>query len=361
MLVRELNRGKCKTYLVACEATSRAALIDPLRDGIERYLALAAYLGLRFDYLIDTHTHADHRTAIFDLRELTGARTVMHRAAPAPHVDVHVTDGQVLELGQERLQVLATPGHTPDGMSLYGGGRVFTGDTLLIGGTGRADLSGGDPGDEYDSITEKLFALPDETIVLPAHDYRGHCQSTIGDEKRSNPRLAGKCRDDYVAIMSRLGLPLPEKIQEVLQPNQSALDDDTIAFPAVAQLTHVRQLEPAAVARLLAGTAPPLLVDVRETEEYSGELGHIAGSRLIPLQLLAARAGELDAWRHQPVIVVCRAGVRSTTAAAILTSLGFEQVANLKGGMLAWNDQGLQVERQAATTGPAQPGPGAGR
>jgi len=344
MLVRELNHSKCKTYLLACEATSRAALIDPLRSGIDRYLAVAAYLGLRFDYLIDTHTHADHRTAIFDLRELTGARTVMHRSAPAPHVDLHVSDGQVLDVGELRLQVLATPGHTQDSISLYAAGHVFTGDTLLIRGTGRADL-GGDPGDEYDSITRKLFALPDETIVLPAHDYRGNTRSTIGEEKRSNPRLAGTSREAYVTIMSNLGLPLPEKIQEVMQPNQSALDDDAMAFPAVAQLAHVRQLEPGALVALLASAAPPLLVDVRDAEEYAGELGHIAGSQLIPLQHLASRADQLAAWRHEPVIAICRAGVRSTTAAAILTSLGFEQVANLKGGMLAWNDQGLPVER----------------
>lgn len=343
MLVRELNHGKCKTYLVACEATRRAALIDPLRAGIERYLAVAAYLGVHLDYLIDTHTHADHRTAIFDLRALIGAPTVMHRAAPAPQIDIHVSDGSLLEVGQLRLQVLATPGHTSDSISIYVDGHVFSGDTLLIGGTGRADL-GGDPGDEYDSITRRLFALPDETIVLPAHDYRGNSQTTIGEEKRSNPRLAGKSREEFVSIMSNLGLPLPEHIQEVMQPNQSALDDDSIAFPAVAQLTLVRQLEPAAVAALLGGTTPPLLVDVREDEEYTGELGHIAGSRQIPLKTLSKRADELTAWRQAQVIAVCRAGVRSTTAAAILTSLGFEQVANLRGGMLAWNDHGLPVE-----------------
>lgn len=344
MLVRELNHGKCKTYLLACEATRRAALIDPLRSGIERYLAVAAYLGLRFDYLIDTPTHADHRAAIFDLRELIGARTVMHRAAPAPHVDVHVTDGCVLEVGQLRPRVFATPGHTPDSISLCVAGQVFTGDTLLIGGTGRADL-GGDAGDEYDSITCKLFALPDETIVWPAHDYRGHSASTIGAEKHGNPRLAGKSRAEYVGIMSHLGLALPEKIQEVMQPNQSALDDDSMAFPAVAQLASVRQLQADALAALLDTGTPPLLVDVREAEEYSGELGHIAGSRLIPLKTLAQRADKLADWRHGQVVAICRAGVRSTTAAAILTSLGFEQVANLQGGMLAWNDRGLPVER----------------
>lgn len=344
MLVRELNHGKCKTYLLACEATGRAALIDPLRGGIERYLAVAAYLGVHFDYLIDTHTHADHRTALFDLRELIGAATVMHRAAPAPHVDRHVNDGEVLDIGQLRLRVLATPGHTADSISLLVDGHLFSGDTLLIGGTGRADL-GGDPGDEYDSITQKLFALPEETILLPAHDYRGNSRSTIGEEMRGNPRLAGKSREAYVSIMSNLGLPLPDKIQEVMQPNQNALDDDSVAFPAVAQLTQVRQLEAGAVAALLGSATPPLLLDVREAEEYAGELGHIAGSRLIPLKTLAQRADELAAWQQAQIVAICRAGVRSTTAAAILTSLGFEQVANLKGGMLAWNDCGLPVER----------------
>ncbi|MBI3140442.1 MAG: MBL fold metallo-hydrolase [Rhodocyclales bacterium] len=345
MLVRELNHGKCKTYLVACERTRRAALIDPLRDRLERYLALLAYLGFELHYAIDTHTHADHRTALFELRELVGAKAAMHREAPAPHVDVHLEDGQTLELGEVKLRVLHTPGHTPDGICLYGEGRVFTGDTLLIRGTGRADFAGGDAGAQYDAIPRKLFALPDETIVLPAHDYRGHTQSTIGEERRLNPRLAGKRRQQYVEIMANLGLPLPDKIQEVLQPNQAALEDDAIAYPNIAQLNQVRQLEPRAVAALRGAAEPPLVLDVREPEEYRGELGHVPGAILLPLKELAARAGEIEAWRQKHVVAICRAGVRSTTAAAILTSLGFEQVSNLKGGMLAWNDAGLTVER----------------
>lgn len=345
MLVRELNHGKCKTYLVACERTRRAALIDPLRDRLERYVALLAYFRCELQYVIDTHSHADHRTAIFDLRELVGAQALMHRAAPAPHVDIHLEDGQTLELGEVRLQVLATPGHTPDGICLYTEGRVFTGDTLLIRGTGRADFAGGDAGAQYDSIMRKLFTLADDTIVLPAHDYRGNTQSTIGDERRLNPRLAGRSREQYIELMANLGLPLPDKIQEVLQPNQAALDDDAIAYPSVAQLSQVRQLEPQAVAALLAASEPPLIADVREPEEYAGELGHIPGSVLLPLKELAGRAGELESWKHRHVVAICRAGVRSTTAAAILTSLGFEQVSNMKGGMLAWNDQGLPVER----------------
>lgn len=344
MWVRELNLGKCKTYLVACAHTRRAALIDPLRDRIDRYLALLAYQHFILEYVIDTHTHADHRTAAFELRELVDARMVMHRGAPAPSVDIHVEDGQILALGDEALAFLATPGHTPDSMCVVAGGHVFTGDTLLIRGTGRADFAGGDAGAEYDSITRKLFALPDETIVLPAHDYRGNTRSTIGEEKRSNPRIAGHTRAQYVEIMSNLGLPLPDKIQEVLQPNETALNDDAIAFPNVAQLNRVRQLEPQAIASLLHAAAPPLLLDVREPAEFDGELGHIPGSVLLPLKELASRADELEQWKPKQVIAICRAGVRSTTAAAILTSLGFEQVSNLKGGMLAWSDQQLPIE-----------------
>ena len=345
MLCRELNRGKCKTYLVACERTRRAALIDPVRERVERYLAMLAYFDLKLDAIIDTHTHADHRTASFDLHDLTGARVIMHSRAPAPHVDVHVEDGQTIAIGDVALRVLYTPGHTPDGISLYAGDRVFTGDTLLVRGTGRADFAGGDAGAQYDSITNKLFTLPDDTIVLPAHDYRGHTQSTIGDEKRANPRLAGRSREAYVELMANLGLPLPDKIQEALQSNQSAIEDDSLRFPTLPELGRVRQIDAAEVRAQLDRRPPPVLLDVREADEFSGELGHIPGAMLIPLRELPERAGEIEAFKDRPIIAVCRSGVRSTTAAAILTGLGFESVSNLKGGMLDWRERGLPVER----------------
>ena len=345
MLCRELNRGKCKTYLVACMRTHKAALIDPVRDKLERYLAMLAYLKLELEAVIDTHTHADHRTATFDLRELTGAPVIMHSRAPAPHVDVHVEDGQTIPVGDLALKVLYTPGHTPDGISLYAGDRVFTGDTLLIRGTGRADFAGGDAGAQYDSIMGKLFALPDDTIVLPAHDYRGHTQSTIGEEKRANPRLAGRGREAYVDLMANLGLPLPDKIQEALQSNQSAIEDDSVRFPTLPELGRVRQLDAAEVRALFDRRPPPLVLDVREDDEFSGELGHIPGAILIPLRELPERTGEIEAFKDRPIIAVCRSGVRSTTAAAILTGLGFESVSNLKGGMLDWRERGLPVER----------------
>ena len=345
MMFNELNHGKCKTYLIACTNSRRAVLVDPVREKVDRYLSFLAYHGLKLDDVIDTHTHADHRTATFELNSLTGANVIMHRQAPAPHVDIHVEDGETVTVGDIAIKILHTPGHTPDGISLFVNDRVLTGDTLLIRGTGRTDFTGGDAGAQFDAITQKLFKLPDETLVYPAHDYRGNIHSTIGEEKRLNPRVSGRTREGYIEIMNNLGLPLPDKIQEVLQPNQSAMDDDRIAFPTLAELNQVRQLSSHEVRTLLTTSSPPLLVDVREPEEYNGELGHITGSTLIPLKNLPARASELETHKDHLIVAICRAGVRSTTAAAILTGLGFEQVSNLKGGMVDWNDQGFPVER----------------
>jgi len=345
MFFRELNRGKCKTYLLGCERTRHAAVIDPLRENTGRYIAVAAYHGLRIEYTIDTHTHADHLSGTWDLAALTDARVVMERHAPAPHVDVHVSNGDVLEVGDLRLKVLHTPGHTPDGISIHVEGRVFTGDTLLIGGTGRADFAGGNAGHQYDAITGLLFSLPDDTLVFPAHDYRGNKSSTIGKEKASNPRIAGHSRDEYINIMNNLRMALPDKIQESLQANQSAIEDDSIAFPKLAQLDAIRQVAASELKGRIDGNNPPLILDVREEDEYGGELGHIRGSRLIPLKMLPQQASGLDEMKYREIVVVCRAGVRSSTAAAILTALGFEHVSNLRGGMLEWHEAGLPVER----------------
>ncbi len=345
MIFQELNGTQCKTYLVGCENTRKALLADPVRERIDRYLAVLAYHGLKLDTVVDTHTHADHATASFEFQRLLGVRLIMHRRAPVPRVDEYVDDGDSICVGDVKLDVLYTPGHTPDSISLYMGDRVLTGDVMLIRGTGRADFAGGDAGTQYDSITGKLFELPDDTLVFPGHDYRGNTQSTIGEEKQHNPRIAGRSREQYMSLMDSIEFPLPSKIQEVLQPNQTAIDDDRTAFPDLAELNQVRQLSPDKVHVRLKTDPAPLLLDVREPEEYTGELGHIPGSQLIPLKELSQRVGELNAYRDTPIIVVCRAGVRSTTAAAMLTGMGFSQVLNLKGGMLDWNDEGFAVER----------------
>jgi sulfur dioxygenase len=319
-------------------------LIDPLRDRIDRYLGLLAYHHCRLEWIIDTHTHADHRSGAAELAALTGAPVVMHRLSPNPHVDRHVADGDELQVGEMKLRVLHTPGHTPDSISIVAGDHVLTGDVLLIHGTGRTDFAGGDPGQSYDSIEKKLFSLPDGTIVFPAHDYRGHTQSTIGEERMGNPRVAGRSRGEYVQLMNNLGLPLPDSIQEVLQPNQSEIDASLLKFPPLAQLNAVRQLEPVELQKMLVGAQPPTLIDVREVSEFHGELGHIHGALLIPLKELSERLGEIERYKQDELVAICRVGVRSTSAAAILTAMGFEHVSNLKGGMLEWNDAHLPVE-----------------
>lgn len=343
MICQELNRIQCKAYLVACTKTRTALLIDPERDYIERYLAILAYHGLRLAYVLDTHTHADHHSGAALLQQLTDIELIMHTKAPTPLVDRHVEEGDVIEVGEISLTVLYTPGHTPDSISLYGAGRVFTGDVILIGGTGRTDFAGGDSGEQYDSITRKLFVLPDDTILLPGHDYRGNTESTIGHEKQHNSRIANRSRQEYVELMASIEFPLPSKIQEVLQPNQTAIDDDKINYPNLAQLNEVRQLDPGVVSTRLSSTTPPVCIDVREAKEFYGELGHIEGSRLIPLHELADRQNEIEDAKDKELIMICRSGVRSTTAAAILTALDFTNVSNLKGGMVEWNERGLPI------------------
>ncbi|PCI19555.1 MAG: MBL fold metallo-hydrolase [Piscirickettsiaceae bacterium] len=344
MFFQELNNEQCKSYLVADLKAGAAAIIDPVERNIDRYLAVLAYHNLKLDFVADTHTHADHRSACTALRRLTGTKVFMHERSPQPSVDGRLNDGDELNVGSVSIKVFETPGHTPDSLSFYiNKDRVLTGDVILIQGTGRADFAGGDAGAQYDSITEKLFTLPDETIVFPGHDYRGNTESTIGTEKETNPRIAGKTREEYIEIMDNLNLPLPERIQEVLQINQSEVDDDRIKFPMVAELNQVLQMEPETVKEKLGSDS--VIIDVREKSEYHGELGHLQGSRLIPLAEIPASLDDLDADRDKEIILVCRSGARSTTAAAILKGLGFQKVKNLKGGMLDWHKKGFPVEK----------------
>ncbi len=341
--VEELNDTHCKTYLLA--SSGEAALVDPVRERVPTYLARIAAQGLRLRMVLETHTHADHLMIDRAAKAALGAPVLMFEASPSPLTDRHLRDGDRLPLGDDALTVVHTPGHTPDSVCFVGPGFVLTGDTLLIGGSGRTDFPGGDAGAQYDAITQKLFALPDDTVVWPGHDYRDQTRSTIGREKAENPRLAGKTRDEYVEIMANLGLPLPERIQEVLQVNQSGLAQGDVAFPSVLEVAQVPEREPGEVATLLRSDPPPVVLDVREPEEFVGVLGHIEGALLVPMDALGARLPKLAGLSDRPVVVVCRAGARSASAAVILQQAGFPLVYNLRGGMVAWRAAGLPVQR----------------
>jgi glyoxylase-like metal-dependent hydrolase (beta-lactamase superfamily II) len=222
MIFRQLFDAESSTYtyLVADPASHQAALIDPVLEQTERDLTLVKELGLTLTHVLETHVHADHVTAAGRLRELTGCQVVAG-AKGAECVNVHVKHGDVVRVGELAIWVLATPGHTDDSMSFLVDGRVFTGDGLLVRGTGRTDFQNGDAGQLYDAITQVLFTLPDETRVYPGHDYKGRTVTTIGEEKRFNPRLAGKDRAAFIQLMSELRLPPPKKLDIAVPANRA--------------------------------------------------------------------------------------------------------------------------------------------
>ncbi len=207
------------TYLLGDDEAHVAALIDPVVEEVERDLARVAAHGLRLVYTIETHVHADHVTGGGELTARTGSKPVVHRDSPVVCEAVRLGQGDRLRLGKLELEVLETPGHTPESLSFVLGDRVFTGDALLIGTCGRTDFQGGDAGALYDSIHARLFTLPEATQVFPAHDYQGHTSSTIGEEKRGNRRIATRTRDEFITLMNGLGLPPPKKIDVALPAN----------------------------------------------------------------------------------------------------------------------------------------------
>ncbi|BBL76493.1 MBL fold metallo-hydrolase [Methylomagnum ishizawai] len=210
------------TYLLGCERTRRAVLIDPVASELETYARLLAELGLTLVYTLETHVHADHITASGLLRERFGSKSVVHRDAGAMCADLLVTDGVPLQVGDLEFRVLHTPGHTGGCVSYAMADRVFTGDALFIGGCGRTDFQQGDAGRLYDSIQRQLFTLPPDTLVYPGHDYAGNTVSTIGQEQAKNPRLGGgKTREAFIALMRALDLPYPKYIDQALPANQA--------------------------------------------------------------------------------------------------------------------------------------------
>lgn len=341
--IRELNATNCKCYLLV--SGHKAALVDPVRERLETYKLALAEEDLELTMIVETHMHADHLMVNRAAKELLGVPIYMHQQSPSPLVDRHLRDGEQLRLGDDVLEVWHTPGHTPDSCTLRTESAILTGDTLLIGGSGRTDFPGGDAGAQYDAVTGRLFALADATIVWPGHDYKGQTSSTIGHERATNPRFLGKSRDEYIAVMANLGLPFPEKIQQSLQVNQSGFETDEVAFPSVHDVATLDAVSPLELARWLDSRDPPLLLDVREPEEFTGELGHIAGSLLVPLDSLARRLAKLHGYVDRTIVVICRAGARSATAGAILRSAGFRHVKNLDGGMLRWTSSMLPVQR----------------
>ena len=355
MLFRQLFDPETSTYtyLFADPSTGEAAIIDPVREQAARDIALVEELGLRLVYTLETHVHADHVTGSGALRAETGATAVVGEGAGVGCADVRARDGDELALGKLRIRVISTPGHTSGCVSYLVGDRVFTGDALLIRGTGRTDFQSGSAETLYDSITEKLFTLPPETLVYPGHDYKGRTVSTIGEEMRFNPRLAGRTKQQFVAIMDALGLPPPKRIAEAVPANQACGHAERRAHGGPSDLEPPEQHHHHFVQRTHAVRVGDIyevdarwtreharrmgvrIIDVRSPDEF--ESGHVEGSELVPLDRLSYDAVRWD--RRRPIVTICRSGARSARAALVLAELGFCCVASARGGILALQER----------------------
>ena len=343
MIFEQIASGGCQSYLVGCADTLCAAVIDPEIGQIDRYKALAARDGLHIRYVIDTHTHADHFSAVKQLAETLGAPAVTHAGSPAPYASLRLDDGDLLRVGGLRLRALHTPGHTRDSMCLVAEDRVFTGDTLLIGGTGRTDLPTGDPDQLYDSLFGKLLKLDAALRVYPAHDYKGRSHSTIGAEIADNPRLQKRDRTEFTTMMRELNLAAPTHLTEALRVNLSggvsigqmlAEAAADVPFIAMAELEH----------RLSERSNDLLVLDVRELSAFRA--GHIPGARHLPRGELELRVNQEIPDPTLRIVTYCEFGKISTLAAATLRQLGFMRAAALDGGMKSWREDGRPVESE---------------
>jgi glyoxylase-like metal-dependent hydrolase (beta-lactamase superfamily II)/rhodanese-related sulfurtransferase len=341
MIFEQLATGGCQSYLVGCGDTQAAVLIDPEYSRIDAYRGLLTKHGLSLKYVVDTHTHADHFSAGKALGQLFGVPVAMHRLSPAPHADLRLDDGDMLIAGGLKLKALHTPGHTRDSMCLVLEDRVFTGDTLLIGGTGRTDLPSGDPHQLYESLFEKLLKLPPHTLVYPAHDYKGRSHSTIGDELADNPRLQKTGRAEFVAMMQALDLASPTHLTEALRTNMSG--GKTVAQLLAEAAAKVPFMSLQELSERLGGNSADLVIlDLREKEAF--EAGHVPGARHLPRGQLELRVNSELPDPTVRILTYCEFGKISTLAAATLRELGYGRAVALDGGMQAWRDGGFPTE-----------------
>jgi glyoxylase-like metal-dependent hydrolase (beta-lactamase superfamily II)/rhodanese-related sulfurtransferase len=342
MLFEQLRSGGCLSYLVGCEQTCAGAIVDPALELLDRYAALATEKGLRVRYVLDTHTHADHFSAARELARQLGARIVMHRLASAPFADIRVDDGERLVIGELRLRVIHTPGHTDDSICLVLPDRVLTGDTLLIGGTGRTDLPTGDPEVLHESLFGKVLRLDDGLRIFPAHDYKGRASSTLGAEKRENPRLQRPERAAFVELMRGLDLAMPEHLSEALRTNRTGGKTVKQLIAEAAHEVPFMGMEEV-LARIEGGARDLLPLDVREREAF--EAGHLPGARHIPRGQLELRVDRELPDPTVRVLAYCQYGKISTLAAATLRTMGYIRAVALDGGMEAWAQASYPIEK----------------
>ena len=345
MIFRQLFDSVSGTYsyLLASRAGGEALIIDPVLEKVERYLQLIRELDLKLVKAVDTHLHADHITGLGALRDRTHCITVMGENTKADVVSMRLAEGDKLTIEGLSMDVLYTPGHTDDSYSFVMRDRVFTGDTLLIRGTGRTDFQNGDARAQYESLFGKLLRLPDDTMVFPAHDYKGDTVSTIGEEKRFNPRLQVKSIDDYVALMNSLHLPNP-KMMDVAVPSNMKIG---MAQQEIARRGWALS---AAQAMALVGRPDVAFIDLREASERQKH-GSIPGALHAPygeLQDNISAGGilrELARSSDRRIVFYCAFGERSAMAVQAAQDAGLIAALHVEGGIDAWKRAGGALVR----------------
>ena len=345
MIFRQLFDGVSSTYsyLLASRRGGEALIIDPVLEKVDRYIQLLRELDLRLVKAIDTHLHADHITGLGALRDRTHCITVMGEKSRVDVVSMRVADGDRLLIEGVELEVLYTPGHTDDSCCFRMEDRVFTGDTLLIRGTGRTDFQNGDARAQYQSIFGRLLRLPDETLVYPAHDYKGDTVSTIGEERRCNPRLQVKSVDEYVELMHNLKLPNPKMMDVAVPANMKVgLHQDEVVRRDCALSAEQ--------AMSAWGQPDVVVIDLRERSERERH-GVIPGSLHVPypaLQEDTAPGGMLHALATatgKRLLFYCAFGERSAMAVQTAQDGGLTGSCHLQGGLAAWKAAGGPIEK----------------
>jgi len=352
LIFRQLFDPQSSTYsyLLGDARVCEAVLIDPVFEQARRDAALISELGLELVATLETHVHADHVTGAWLLQRQFGSAIALSAASGAEGGDRYLAHGDRVKFGTRYLETRATPGHTRGCVTyvLDDESMAFTGDCLLIRGSGRTDFQQGDARAMYRSVRSQILTLPPACLLYPAHDYRGLTVTSVGEERRYNPRLGGEIGEsDFVGYMNNLGLPHPKLIDIAVPANlrcghpekDAALPVEPGWAPLTFTFAGIWEIQPDALEENAANIQ---IVDVREPDEYHGPLGRIHGAKLIPLGVLAARTGELA--RDRPVVAVCRSGARSAQASILLQHAGFNDVANLAGGMLRWRAEGHAVE-----------------
>ena len=337
MIFRQLfdSVSSTYTYLLASRVGGEALLLDPVLEKTDRYLKLLEELDLKLVKVVDTHVHADHVTAMGALRDRTNCVTVMGEQSPVDVVSMRVSDGERVTIEGMSLTAMHTPGHTDDSYCFRMDDRIFTGDTLLIRGTGRTDFQNGDAGQQYDSLFNGVLKLPDSTLVYPAHDYKGDTVSTIGEEKAANPRLQVAGRNEYIELMAGLKLANP-KMMDVAVPENIRMG-----------LTIDRQCEVATMTpeTIIAENAEGMmLVDLREEGERV-KSGVIPGSVHAPYSRLDQHLDMLCQSAGRDIVFYCAVGERSTMAVNIAIERGVSACAHIPGGFIAWTEAGGNVDR----------------